>query len=216
MDNISDIFSLLLDSKKLIAYGGLTLVLLIIFIETGLFFGFFFPGDALLFSAGLLCGTQHFDVNIFLLLLSTTLAAILGNVTGFASGKYFGNKLFAKEDSFFFKQKHLEKTKIFYQKYGGASLIGGRFLPIVRTFAPILAGGINMNFWKFNTYNIIGAFLWVWTLIPIGYFLGSQFPHLINHLEYFILAMVIIPGIILIRGYFRINNHPKESLNLKP
>ena len=212
MENISEFFNLLLDSEKLIAYGGLTLVLLIIFIETGLFFGFFFPGDALLFSAGLLCGTNHIDVNIFLLLLSVTLAAILGNVTGFLSGKYFGKKLFAKEDSFFFKKRHLEKTKLFYQKYGGLSLIGGRFLPIVRTFAPILAGSIDMNFWKFNTYNIIGAFLWVWTLIPIGYFLGSQFPHLIHHLEYFILAMVIIPTIIMIRGYFKLKKHPEKSL----
>ena len=92
MDNIIEFFSLLLDSEKLIAYGGLTLVLLIIFIETGLFFGFFFPGDALLFSAGLLCGTNHLDVNIFLLLLSVTLAAVLGNVIGFLSGKYFGKK----------------------------------------------------------------------------------------------------------------------------
>ena len=103
MENISEYFNMLLDSEKLIAYGGLTLVLLIIFIETGLFFGFFFPGDALLFSAGLLCGTQHFDVNLFLLLLSVTFAAIVGNITGFFSGKLFGKRLFAKKDSFFFK-----------------------------------------------------------------------------------------------------------------
>lgn len=214
MENISEFFSLLLDSKKLISYGGLTLLLLIIFIETGFFFGFFFPGDPLLFTAGLLCGTQHphLDVNIFLLLLSVTLAAILGNVVGFVSGKFFGKKLFAKEDSFFFKKKHLEKTKLFYQKYGGGALIGGRFLPVVRTFAPILAGSIDMNFWKFNTYNIIGAFLWVWTLIPLGYFLGSQFPHLIHHLEYFILAMVIITTIIMIRGYFKLKKQPGTTL----
>ena len=209
MDNIAEFFSLLLDSEKLIAYGGLTLVLVIIFIETGLFFGFFFPGDALLFSAGLLCGTQHLDVNIFLMLLSVTLAAILGNVTGYVSGKLFGKKLFAKKDSFFFKKKHLEKTKLFYQKYGGVSLVGGRFLPIVRTFAPILAGSIDMNFWKFNTYNIIGAILWVWTLIPIGYFLGSKFPGLINHLEYIILTMMIIPTVIMLRGYYKLKKQPK-------
>jgi len=210
MENISEFFSMLLDSEKLLAYGGLTLLLLIIFIETGLFFGFFFPGDALLFSAGLLCGTKNLDVNIFLLLFSVTIAAVLGNITGYVTGKLFGKKLFAKEDSFFLKKKHLEKTKLFYQKYGGASLIGGRFLPIVRTFAPILAGTIDMNFWKFNFYNVIGAFLWVWSLIPLGYFLGRQFPGLINHLEYFILAMMIIPTIIMIRGAIKLKKEPAK------
>jgi membrane-associated protein len=200
MDNFPDFLNLLLDSEKLIAYGGLTLLLLIIFAETGLFFGFFFPGDALLFSSGLLCGTQVFDVNIFVLLFSVTFAAFSGNAVGYISGKIFGKKLFAKDDSFFFKKRHLEKTKSFYEKYGGSSLIGGRFLPIVRTFVPIFAGAIDMNFWKFSMYNLIGAFLWIWTLIPIGYFLGKQYPGLINKLEYIILGFVLITTIILFRG----------------
>lgn len=208
MESISEYFNILLDSEKIIAYGGLTLVLLIVFIETGLFFGFFFPGDALLFSAGLLCGTDHFDVNIMTLLLTITAAAILGNIVGYVSGKLFGKKLFSKDDSFFFKKKYLEKTKAFYQKYGGVSIIGGRFLPILRTFVPILAGAIDMSHWKFNLYNVLGAFLWVWTLIPLGYFLGSQFPGLIHHLEYFILALIIIPTLVLIKGALKLNKKP--------
>ena len=200
MNNFPDFLNLLLDSEKLIAYGGLTLLLLIIFAETGLFFGFFFPGDALLFASGLLCDTKYFDVNIFVLLFSVTLAAFTGNVVGYMSGKIFGKKLFTKNDSFIFKKRHLEKTKSFYDKYGGTSLIAGRFLPIVRTFVPIFAGAINMNFWKFSLYNLIGAILWICTLIPIGYFLGKQYPRLINEMEYIILGFVLVTTLILIRG----------------
>ena len=204
MENISDFFSSLLDSQKLIHYGGLTLLLIIIFIETGFVFGFFFPGDTLLFTAGLLCGTNDLDINIFLLLFSVTGIAILGNLTGYISGKYFGKKLFAKEDSFFFKKRHLETTKFYYEKYGGASIIAGRFLPVVRTFVPILAGTIDMNFFKFKLYNITGAFLWVWTLIPIGYFLGNKFPQLIHQLEYFIIGIFLVTTFFLIKGYLKI------------
>ncbi len=120
MENISEFFNILLDSEELIAYGGLTLLLIIIFAETGLFFGFILPGDALLITAGLLCSSDKFDVNIFLLLTSVSLAAILGNITGYATGKYFGKKLFTKDDSLFFKKKHLETTKNYFHTYGGA------------------------------------------------------------------------------------------------
>ncbi len=203
METISDFFTLLFDSKKLIHYGGFSLLLVIIFIETGLVFGFFFPGDTLLFTAGLLCGTNDLEINIFLLLFSVTGAAILGNLIGYISGKYFGKKLFAKEDSFFFKKRHLETTKSYYDKYGGVAIIVGRFLPVVRTFVPILAGTIDMNFFKFKLYNITGAFLWVWTLIPIGYFLGIRFPQLIHQLEYFIIGIFLVTTLFLIKGYLK-------------
>ena len=200
MEDFTEFFTIILDSEKLITYGGLTLLLVIVFAETGLFFGFFFPGDALLFSSGLLCGTELFDVNILLLLFTVTFAAFSGNAVGYISGKFFGKKLFAKNDSFFFKKRHLEQTKLFYAKFGGTSLIAGRFLPIVRTFVPMFAGATDMNFWKFNLYNLIGAFLWIWTLIPIGYFLGKQYPQLINKLEYIIIGFVLVTTIILIKG----------------
>ena len=161
MENISDIFSLLFYSQNLIHYGGLALLIVIIFIKTGFIFGFFFPGDTLLFAAGLLFGANDLDINIFILLISVTGVAILGNLTGYISGKHFGKKLFAKEDSFFFKKRSLETTKSYYEKYGGVSIIAGRFLPVVRTFIPILAGTIDMNFYKFKFCNLMGAFLWV-------------------------------------------------------
>ncbi len=209
MDSFIEFFKILLDSEKLIAYGGLTLLLIIIFAETGLFFCFFLPGDALLFSSGLLCGTKNLDVNIFLLLFSITIAAILGNTVGYISGKIFGKKLFEKDDSFFLKKRHLEKTKLFYEKYGATSIVAGRFLPIVRTFAPILAGTIDMNFWKFNLFNLIGAFLWVWTLIPLGYFLGKEYPQLINEIEYIIIGFFLITTIILIREAMKLKKLKK-------
>ncbi len=211
MEQISDFFSILFDSEKLITYGGLGLLLIIIFAETGLFFGFFFPGDALLFSAGLLCGTKDLDVNIVLMLFLITAVAILGNITGYISGRFFGKKILARENSLFFRKKHLEKTKQFYENHGGLSIIGGRFLPIVRTFVPIIAGIMNINFWKFNTYNIAGAFLWVWTLVPIGYFLGRKFPGLVDQLEYIIFGFIAITTFIVIRGAIRMKKRNKED-----
>ena len=203
MENISEFFNILLDSEKLIAYGGLTLLLIIIFAETGLFFGFIFPGDALLISAGLLCSSDKFDVNIFLLLSSVSLAAILGNITGYVTGKYFGKKLFTKDDSFFFKKKHLEITRNYFQKYGGTALIIGRFFPVVRTFAPIMAGAIEINFLKFNIYNVAGAIIWVWSLVPLGFILGRQFPGLVNQVEYLFLVVTGIVMIFFIVGYIK-------------
>ncbi len=213
MDNIKDFFDILLNSEKLIAYGGLTLLLLIIFAETGLFFGFIFPGDALLLTSGLLCSTENFDVNIFLLLFSVTVVAILGNSTGYFTGKYFGKNLFTKNDSLFFKKKHLEITRNYFHKYGGAALIVGRFLPIVRTFAPIMAGASEISFLKFSFYNVLGAFIWVWSLIPLGFFLGRQFPLLINEIEYIFLIVAVITSVVFIIGYLKQkrNMHAAEN-----
>ncbi len=114
MEGIKELFYILLNSEKLITYGGLTLLLIIIFSETGLFFGFIFPGDALLLKAGLLCSTEIFDVNIFLLLISVSIVTILGNITGYATGKYFGKILFTKDDSLFFKKNILKLQEIIF------------------------------------------------------------------------------------------------------
>lgn len=215
MENVKEFLEILLDSEKLIAYGGLTLLLIIIFVETGLFFGFIFPGDALLLTAGLLCSTKHFDVNIFLLLTSVSASAIIGNMTGYATGKYFGKKLFTKEDSFFFKKKHLEITRNYFHKYGGVALVIGRFLPIVRTFAPIMAGASEISFIKFNIYNLLGAVIWVWSLIPLGFFLGRQFPLLVNEVEYLFLIVAVVSSVIFIIGYFKQKKRMKAEEKIK-
>jgi len=205
MENLQQFFEIALNSEKLIHYGGLALLLLVIFAETGLFFGFIFPGDALLFTAGLFCGTRDLSVNIFLLVATVALAAIVGNMVGFATGKLLGKRLFAKKDTLFFKQRHLEKSRIYYEKYGGVALIGGRFLPVIRTFVPILAGAVDMNFWRFNIFNVSGAVLWSATLIPLGYLLGKQVPASADHIEYIILGITAITMTIMIRGIFKYN-----------
>jgi len=207
----SDFFDTLFNSEKLIHYGGLTLLLIIIYAETGLFVGFILPGDALLFTSGLLCGTKDLAINVFVLLVLVTLAAITGNITGYFTGKFFGPRLFKKDDSWFFKKKHLVKAREFYKKYGGGSIIAGRFLPIVRTFVPIVAGAIDMDFKKFNVYNVTGAFLWVWSFISIGYVLGKKVPGILDHIEYIILGIFVITSFILIRGYIKLKKTKKSG-----
>jgi len=204
MESIREFFELLVHSDKLIQVGGLALLLLIVYLETGIFFGFIFAGDALLFSAGLLCGTELLDVNIFALLFSVTAAAIAGNLTGYYTGKFLGKRLHTKEDTWYFKRRHLEKTRLFYQKYGGLSLIAGRFVWVVRTFVPILAGASAMGFRRFNFFNVTGAFRWVWSLVPLGYLVGHVIPNAAENIEYFILGITVIATIILLRGIYKV------------
>ena len=199
MENLREYVEILLNSEKLIHYGGLALLLIVIFAETGLVIGFIFPGDALLFTAGLLCGND-LAVNIWLLIISVAFAAFAGNVTGYMTGRIFGTKLLQKKDNFFFKQRYFEKSRNYYEKYGGIALVAGRFMPVIRTFVPILAGTIGINFWKFNIYNFSGAILWSGTLIPIGYLVGKKIPASIDNIEYFILGITLVTMTILIRG----------------
>ncbi len=207
MENLKEFFEIIINSEKLIHYGGLALLLIVIVAETGLIIGFIFPGDALLFTAGLLCGND-LSVNIWLLVISVALAAIAGNIIGFLTGKFLGKRLFLKKDTFFFKQRHLEKSHAYYEKYGGIAIIGGRFIPVVRTFVPILAGAINMEFVKFSFFNISGAILWSGTLIPLGYLVGKKIPASIDNIEYFVLGITIVTMTILIRGIIKFKKNP--------
>ena len=142
-----DFIKQLTDPQSIIHYGGLWLLLFVVFAETGLLVGFFLPGDSLIFISGLLCATKPDLLNISLLelLILLMLAAIIGNIFGYWFGKKVGEKLYSKEDSLLFKKKHLITTKAFYDKHGGKALVLGRFLPIIRTFAPILAGVIKLS-----------------------------------------------------------------------
>jgi membrane-associated protein len=210
MDQLAGFFEILVNSEKLINYGGLVLLLIVIFAETGLFFGFIFPGDALLFTAGLLTGTV-LSINIWLLVISVAAAAIAGNITGYYTGKFLGHRLMHKKDTLFFKKRHLEKSKAYYDKYGGVSLIGGRFIPVVRTFVPILAGAIDMDFWKFNVFNVAGAILWSGSLIPLGYLVGKKIPASVDNIEYFVLGITAITMTILIRGIIKMRKRSNRA-----
>lgn len=203
LENLPDFFTTLLSSEKIISYGGLTLITIVVFAETGLFIGFFLPGDYLLFSSGLLCASKTLDISVFLLLISLTLASVAGNYVGYYTGKTLGKTLFTKPDSRFFKKERVQKAKKFYDEKGTISLVLGRFLPVIRTFSPIIAGAIDMDFKKFSLYNWSGGFLWVWSLVLSGYFLGRTYPQIINYLEYFIFGFILVTTLILLRQVFK-------------
>lgn len=198
-----DFWKTLLDSHELIHTGGLIVIALVVFAECGLFFGFFLPGDYLLFSAGLFCGTNELDVSIINLLLILLVASVSGNFVGYFFGKKVGRKLFLRKSSFLFKYEYLVRTRAYYMKYGGNTLIVARFFPIIRTFAPILAGVVEMNIRKFTIYNVVGGVLWIVSLVLSGYYLGRRFPNLINYLEYIIIGFLLITSIVLVRAFLK-------------
>jgi membrane-associated protein len=165
---------------------GLLGLFFIIYAESGLFFGFFFPGDSLLFTAGFLASQNY--LSIFPLVLGAFVCAVLGDNTGYWFGKKVGPKIFVKEDSIFFHKDHVMKAKNFYEKYGKKTIILARFVPVVRTFAPILAGVGEMKYTDFMSYNFVGGFIWSFGLVFSGYFLGRVVPNI----DKYILPLIII------------------------
>ncbi len=200
-----DFLKQLTDPQSIIQYGGLWLLLFVVFAETGLLIGFFLPGDSLIFISGLLCATKPHLLNTSfgVLMMLLIIAAIIGNVFGYWFGKKTGEKLFNRKDSFLFRKKHLTATKAFYDKHGGKTLILGRFLPIIRTFAPILAGVIKIDFKLFMMHNIIGAISWIGSIGSIAYFLGKKFPTIENYIGYIILSLIVITTIPVLITYLK-------------
>ena len=206
--SLHDLLNFLLDPQKVIMTFGLIGVILIIFAESGLFFGFFLPGDKLLFTAGFVASQGLFSLPI--LLIGTFIAAVLGDSVGYWFGKKTGPALFTRDDSLFFKKKYALQAQIFYEKYGKKTIILARFMPIIRTFAPIVAGIGNMKYRDFLTYNIIGGFIWSFLMIFLGYFLGKSIPGVDRYLLPIVLIISIIsimPGII---SFFK-NRKDKEN-----
>jgi membrane-associated protein len=209
-NSFSEFIKFISDSEEIISKGGLVAIALIVFAETGLFFCFFLPGDYLLFLAGLYCSTV-LKVHILVLFAVIFFAAVIGNYTGYFFGRKVGETLYHRKDSLFFKRRYINSTKEFFTRYGGKSLIIGRFLPIIRTFAPILAGTAQMKFDEFSKYNILGGFLWTFTLVLGGYFLGYEFPTLKDHVEYVVFFFLGITSITLIRAYLKIRKEQIEA-----
>ncbi len=174
----------LIELIKAVGYLGL---FGIVFAETGLLVGFFLPGDSLLFTAGILAAEGYLDISLLLIVLAG--AAIIGDSTGYAIGKKFGPKIFAKDQSVLFNRKHLERAEKFFEKHGPKTIIIARFVPVVRTFVPTLAGVGKMSYYKFLTYNIVGGLFWVGSITMLGYYLGLK----VENIEKF-----IIPGIVII------------------
>jgi membrane-associated protein len=203
MENFWEHLQNLTDAQSILSNGGFYLLLIVVFAETGLFFGFFLPGDYLLFLAGILSAAGIIHVPIYTLVLSLIAAGVLGNYAGYWFGHRTGPVLFSKNDSFFFKKRDITVAEEFYAKYGGMALILGRFFPIIRTFAPIFAGVVRVDFKKFTVYNIIGSVAWVTTLTLAGYFLGRRFPQLKDYLQYIVLGLIIITTIPLVIAFVR-------------
>ena len=180
-----------------IGYIGLFAV---IFAETGLFLGFFLPGDSLLFVAGLLASGGVLSLPALLMIVFT--AAVLGNVVGYMFGLRMGVSLFKREDSLLFKKSHVQKAEDFFNRYGAKTIVLARFMPIVRTFAPILAGVGRMNFREFFFYNVIGGFLWSFGLLLGGFFLGQAVPDVDRYILPIVIVIIILsflPGVLKYR-----------------
>jgi membrane-associated protein len=160
-----------------------------------LFIGFFLPGDSLLFTAGLLCSTGILQIHPFLLVALIIVAAVTGNMVGYSFGKKVGVLLFKRKSGFFFRQQHLVTANEFYKKYGKKTIILSRFLPIVRTFAPIVAGIVKLDYHKFFIYSMVGAFFWVSTMVLTGYFMGKYIPKTKEYLEYIVIFLIVITAI---------------------
>jgi membrane-associated protein len=195
MDQIIELFKHLINPKWIIDHGGLYLLLAIVFAETGLFIGFFLPGDSLLFVAGIygdLLSESFFNMPFFAIMTLIAVAGVLGNMVGFWFGRKSGPLLFSRKDTFFFKKKYLYQAKEFYEKYGGGAIFLARFLPIVRTFAPIVAGIVQMDRKKFMVFNIASSFTWVFSMMLAGHYLDKLFPNLKDHLEWIILVIILI------------------------
>ena len=199
IDTILEWSDLLLDPDWIMDNGGLYLVILILFIETGFFFGFFLPGDPLLFISGVLIAStrgsvEGFSEGIWSLLYWMALfnaSTLVGYYVGYWFGKKFGRYLQKRGDTLLFKRKHIEMAEAFYNEKGGLAIIIARFLPIVRTFAPIVAGMVGMEMKKFSWYNAIGAFIWVISITTLGYILGNN-PWVKSNLDYVVLGIVLL------------------------
>lgn len=197
MEFVLEFFDKLRDIQALVVWAGYVGLFIIVFAETGLLVGFFLPGDSLLFTAGLFAAQGLF--NVYELTILLVVAAIAGDAVGYYIGKTGGHTLYAREDSRFFKKKHLLATKEFYEKYGAFTIVAARWMPFARTFAPVVAGIAEMPYSTFVIYNIVGGTTWVLSMILAGYFLGTAFPAIVKHLEIVIVAIVflsLLPGII--------------------
>jgi membrane-associated protein len=200
MHAITDLFHRLSDLPDLVQWAGLFGLAIIIFSETGLLVGVFLPGDSLLVTAGLIAARGYLDV--YALAPVLTLAAICGNSVGYTIGRATGPRVFRRETSLFFNKKHAIRAHEFYEKYGRKTIVLAQFMPIIRTFAPVVAGVGGMKFRQFITFNVLGAVLWIWSMLGIGYFLGSYIPGIDKHIEIVVIIVVfisILPG--LIGGY---------------
>jgi len=201
METLSELFANLSDLPALIKWAGYVGLTAIIFTETGLLVGFFLPGDSLLVTAGLLA-SQGF-LNVYILGGLLTVAAIVGDSVGYSIGKAAGPHLFKREDSFFFNKKHLDRAHEFYLRHGGKTIVIARFVPILRTFAPVVAGAANMPYRRFIFFNIAGGTFWIWSMLMTGYVLGRYVPGISDHITIVILIVIALSLVPILVEYLK-------------
>jgi len=197
MDVLLEWFHQLRNPTYLVQVAGYVGLIAIIFVETGFFFGFFLPGDSLLVTAGLLIATG-LDMNVYQLGIMLNIAAVAGDAVNYWVGRITGPKIFVRDESFFFKKKHVDRAHEFYEKHGAKTIVLARFMPIIRTFAPLVAGVAKMDYKIFAIYNVIGGTAWIWSMLFTGYFLGRYVPGIDKYIELVIIVVIflsILPGI---------------------
>lgn len=205
---IHDLIGLLRDPGPIIQWGGYPALALIIFLETGAMVAFL-PGDSLLFVAGLYAAKGDLNIAILNVLLSAM--AILGDATSYSIGAKLGPKIFNRPRSRFFKPEHMQAAHAFYEKHGGKAIIIARFVPLVRTFVPVVAGSAGMTYRNFATFNIIGGIGWVSSMTLGGYFLGSLFPDLGKHIEKVIIVIVVLSIMPMVIEYLKARGRSKQE-----
>jgi membrane-associated protein len=220
LESIRHLLHTLFDVQGLIQSAGPAaplLVCIIVFIETGFFVGFFLPGDSLLVTAGVFSAAGMIPLKW--LLLPVMLCAIAGDQIGYWIGRVAGVAIYKREDSFFFKRRHLQRAHDFYEKYGGKTIILARFIPIVRTFCPPVAGAAGMTYPRYLVYDIFGGMIWVGTMILGGFFLGRTIPNISQRIHYVILVVIflsLLPAIISILRARRTAQLPTSSPVITP
>jgi membrane-associated protein len=193
MQAIADLFQRLSNLPDLVQWAGIFGLAAIVFSETGLLVGFFLPGDSLLVTAGLFAARGYLD--IYWLVPTLTIAAICGNTLGYTIGRVTGPRIFNRENSVFFNKKHAMRASRFYATYGRWTIVLAQFMPILRTFSPVIAGVAGMRFREFITYNVLGAFAWIWSMLGTGYFLGTYVPDIEKNIG-IVIAVVIFVSIL--------------------
>jgi membrane-associated protein len=197
IETLTNLLHRIYDVEGIIRAGGMTLLVVIVFAETGLLVGFFLPGDSLLVTAGVFAAAGH--LSIWTLLLFLTIAAVVGDQVGYLIGRRTGPRIFKREDSLFFKKAHLRRAHAFYEKHGGKTIILARFVPIIRTFAPVVAGVAEMEYRRFVTFNMVGGVAWVWGMCLLGFGLGHAIPNIDRNIHIVIVVVVflsILPAIV--------------------
>jgi membrane-associated protein len=201
MEFVWNLFHQIYDVESLVRIGGIVGLTAIVFVETGLLIGFFLPGDSLLVTAGLFAARG--DIEVLPLIAALSIAAVVGDTVGYNIGKQSGPRLFTRADSLFFNKKHLVTTKEFYDRHGPFTIVIARFVPIIRTFAPVVAGIGAMEYKRFISYNVIGGVGWVLSMVLGGYFLGQMVPNIHKNIDKVIVVVIFLSLLPIIIKYLR-------------